>query len=384
MFKFCCLLFALSAIGHAPSQTLQVEKPKPPRIFKAVRSPEVAADGKVTFRFFAPNAKAVSLSRDGAKDTKMTKDERGFWTYTTEPLQPDYYCYYFIVDGVQSGDPANTLMKPMITGGNENIVHVPGPTTLSWEENDVPHGVIHRHHYQSKVVGESRDFLVYTPPGYNPSARKTYPVLYLLHGVMESEIAWTNAGKANIILDNLIAQNKSKPMLIVMPLCYGFANAPDRVGEIFMSSIKQQQAWMDKVSETILTEIIPQVESSYKVGKNRESRAIAGLSMGGAESLYIGLNHLDKFANVGSFSGAFVMYGPSLEPWFPNVSKRHPKVNLVTIDCGTEDFLIQPNRTTKTWLKKQGFTLTEAETPGAHTWMVWRRNLTEFLPLLFR
>jgi enterochelin esterase family protein len=364
------LLSALAA-------TLPAQTAKPPRFLKAVRSPEVQADGRVTFRFFAPNAKKVGLERDWGPRLPMTVDEKGVWSLTTDVLPPDLYVYTFVVDGAQFADPANESMKPIVTGGTESLVLVPGTSPLPWEERAVPHGVVHRHRYASPTVGESRDFLVYTPPGYKPS--KTYPVLFLLHGVMEGESAWTTAGRANVILDNLIAEGKAKPMLVVMPLGYGVPNVPDRVGDILLGR-SQPQKEMDNVGAMILKEIAPEVERSYRVAKGPKNRAIAGLSMGGAQALYLGVNHPKEFGAVGSFSGAFIMYGAKFDPWFPK-----PKTDaLVWIACGKEDFLFNVNRQVKTWLKGQSVRFEEIETPGAHTWHVWRRNLIEFAPLLFK
>src|SRR2546423_6259277 len=184
-------------------------------------SPEVHADKRVTFRFRAPNAKEVSLTLEGTPESiPMQKDDQGLWTVTTAPLEPDYYGYSFIPDGVHLIDPENPLMKPNLLGTTSQV-HVPGLAALAWETNSVPHGEVHHHFYKSNVVGDERDFYVYTPPGYDARAKKKYPVLYLLHGFSDDASGWTAVGRAHVILDNLIAQGKAKPMLIVMPLGYG-------------------------------------------------------------------------------------------------------------------------------------------------------------------
>ncbi|MGV3616778.1 MAG: alpha/beta hydrolase-fold protein [Fimbriimonas sp.] len=348
-----------------------------PRIFKAVRSPEVHPDRRATFRFFAPNAKKVSLERDWGPRVDMTMDAKGVWSFTSEGLPPDIYTYSFVVDGVQLGDPGNPWLKPSVTGGVESLVRVPGTKALPWEERDGRHGAVHRHRYDSAAVGEAREFLVYTPPGYNPKV--AYPVLFLLHGVMESEGAWTAAGRAHVILDNLIADRKAKPMIVVMPFGYGMANVPDRVGDIF-SGRRDNQRDMDAVGKTIFEEITPEVERLYRTARGPKNRAIAGLSMGGAQALYLGLKEPHRFGAVGSFSGAFIMYGAKLDAWFPN-----PKTNAkIWIACGKEDFLINPNRQMRTWLTGKSVPFEWTETPGTHTWQVWRRNLAEFAPRLFR
>ena len=185
-----------------------------------VVSPEVLPDNRVTFRFRAPNVKEVALSLEGAsKDLTMQKDEQGVWSVTSEPLTPDFYGYSFVADGVHLIDPSNPLMKPNLLNTTSQV-HVP-EASLPWEVGDVPHGEVHHHFYKSTVVGDQRDFYVYTPPGYDGRRKQTYPVLYLLHGFSDDASGWTAVGRANVILDNLIAQGKTKPMVVVMTLGYG-------------------------------------------------------------------------------------------------------------------------------------------------------------------
>jgi enterochelin esterase family protein len=351
------------------------------QVTQPVRSPEVSADHRVTFRFRAPNAREVILAREGASRLPMQKDEQGVWSVTTEPLEPDLYGYSFVVDGVNLIDPGNPLMKPNLLN-TQSMVHVPGPASLPWEVNDVPHGAVHHHFYKSKVVGDDRDFYVYTPPGYDPSARKLYPVLYLLHGFSDDASGWTAVGRAQVILDNLIAQGKAKPMLIVMPLGYG---APEIVAPNFAGfrdpNIRQRN--YDRFRDALLTEVIPSVEKAYRVTKDRGSRAIAGLSMGGAESLSVGLNALDRFAWVGAFSSGGL--SDDFNAAFPRLdSSANAQLRLLWIACGTDDRLIDGSRKFRDWLQSKAVRHTGIETPGAHTWMVWRRNLASFAPLLFQ
>jgi enterochelin esterase family protein len=354
------------------------------RIDKAVFSPEVLPDGRIIFRFRAPGAQKASLARDGAPRLPMAKDAEGTWSVTIGPLAPDLYSYNFIVDGVALADPSNCLQKPIITGGSESLVRVPGPPGLSWESRDVPHGVLHLHCYQSAVVGETREFWVYTPPGYDPAGPERYPLLYLLHGVMEDASAWRTAGRANLILDNLIAEQKATPMLVVMPLGYGFPDAPDRMAEQFAGATTQKKL-LDVMTRCLLEEITPEVEKTYRVQKSVEGRAIAGASMGGSQALYIGLNHPDRFGWVGSFSGAFIMYAQPYEKEFPDLNKKvNERLHLLWLSCGTEDFLLKSNRGCQSWLKSKGVRFTAAEPAGGHTWPVWRRNLTEFASLIFK
>jgi enterochelin esterase family protein len=310
----------------------------------------------------------------------MQKDEQGVWSVTTDPLEPDFYGYSFEADGVRLIDPSNHLMKPNLLN-TQSVVHVPGPASLPWELNDVPRGVIHHHFYRSEIVGDDRDFYVYTPPAYSPKAKKLYPTLYLLHGFSDDASAWTAVGRAHVILDNLIAQGKAKPMIVVMPLGYG---APEIVSQGFGAhdaSLRQRN--FQKFRDTLVNEVIPQVEAAYRVSKDRKSRAVAGLSMGGAESLLTGLNTLDHFAWIGAFSSAELPEEFNTE--FPTLdSKANSQLRLLWIACGTDDHLIDINRKFRDWLKSKAIQHTDIETPGAHTWMVWRRNLASFASLLFQ
>jgi enterochelin esterase-like enzyme len=347
-----------------------------------VVSPEVHPDNRVTFRFRDPNAKLVQVSLEGAPNALTTqKDEAGVWSVTTDPLTPDFYGYAFLADGVHLIDPSNPLLKPNLLN-RENQVHVPGSASLPWEMNDVPHGEIHHHFYKSAVVGDQRDFYVYTPPKYDPKGKQTYPVLYLLHGYSDDASGWTAVGRAHVILDNLIAEGKAKPMLIVMPLGYG---APAMLtlgfGAFRHTEIRDEN--FSKFRAALLTEVIPRVEASYLVVKDRNSRAIAGLSMGGSESLLTGLNSLDKFAWIGAFSSGGIP--EDFHKDFPGLDAQAAKqLRLLWIACGTDDRLIDINRNFRKWLQTQNIPHTDIETPGAHTWMVWRRNLAALAPLLFR
>jgi len=344
-------------------------------------SPEVHPDGSVTFRFHAPNAVDVKLELEGAETVPMHKDDRGVWSATTAPLDPDYYGYSIIVDGVRSLDPVNPLLVPnLIDPGN--AVHVPGPPSLPWEVNDVPRGEVHRHFYKSAVAGDDRDYYVYTPPGYDPTANNTYPVLYLLHGFSDDASGWTAVGQANVILDNLIAQGKVKTMIVVMPLGYGTMEFV-RMGWGSWDHANLRDKNLTKFREALLTEVMPRVEGEYRIAKDRSSRAIAGLSMGGTESLLTGLNNPDKFAWIGAFSSGGIP--DDFQTSFPSLdAKVNQQIRLLWIACGTQDDLITKNRSFKQWLKSKNVQYTDIETPGQHTWMVWRRNLTEFAGLLFR
>jgi len=369
------LAVAVTAVvaGAAQSPT---QPPPPPR------SPEIGTDRRVTFRLRAPNAKEVLVAREGAARLAMQRDADGVWTVTTDPLEPDYYGYSFIVDGARVLDSVNGSIKSNLQNPG-SLLHIPG-TGLPWETSDVPHGLVHRHTYRSATVGDQRDFYVYTPPGYDAAAARRYPVLYLLHGMSDGADAWSSEiGRANVILDNLIAHGQAKPMVVVMPLGYGAPEILDvrwRGGPADPALGRRNR---EVFARALLNEVLPTVEKEYRVATDRQSRAIAGLSMGGAESLSTGLNALDRFAWIGAFSSGGLP--ADLPATFPSLdASANGQLRVLWIACGTEDQLITANRQLREWLTSKGVRHTAVETPGAHTWMVWRRNLAAFAPLLFQ
>ncbi len=367
----------------------------------AIHSPEVSADGKVTFRLRDANAKEVAVTGIGER-LVMQKDEQGIWSATTGPLQPDLYTYSFSVDGANFIDPLNGLFKSSYAGAGNSMVRVPG--AAPWNPTEGAHGAVTRYRYHSASIGDDRDYFVYTPPNYDPKRKDPYPVFCLLHGLGDDASSWLNVGAANIILDNLINQGKAKPMIMVNTLGYGTSDGP--AGAMGAGMIPAY-------AKALVEEVLPQVEKNYHAAKDRNHRAIAGLSMGGAESIYTGLTYTDHFAYIGSFSGAFVMW-PRANPAPPpapgeagrgrggrgpqrmedaDFVKNFPALSAKTgllqlrvfwIACGLDDGLITVNRQFKTWLKSKDIQFTEAEVPGfAHVWPLWRRNLTELAPLLF-
>ena len=369
----CALLLVLQILS------LPAFSQSPARIV----SPEVQGDGRITFRLRAPNAAKVEVAIEGqGPATPMQQDEQGIWSATVGPLSPDIYGYSLVADGTSLIDPSNPLLKPNLLT-TQSAVHIPGPSSLPWEFNDVPHGEIHHHFYRSKIADGDRDFYVYTPPGYEANSKQDYPVLYLLHGFSDAADGWSTVGRANLILDNLISQGKAKPMVVVMPLGYGDMEIVRR-GWGGWSDKKLAWRNLSKFTDVLLGEVMPQVEESYKVRKDRDSRAVAGLSMGGAESLLTGLNHPDKFAWIGAFSSGGID-NQEFSQEFPGLdANTNKQLKLLWIACGTEDELIKINRDFKSWLKEKGVQYTDIETPGMHTWMVWRRNLAALAPLLFR
>lgn len=347
-------------------------------------SHEVHADGTIAFLYLDATAGKVLLHLEGAAEPlPMEKDSAGMWSVVTPPLVPEIYGYSFDVDGQEQGDPHNAEVTPnLIAVGN--MVAVPGATPQLWEARDVPHGLVHHHFYTSKVVsgladGQS-DYYVYTPPGYDPKKGRRYPVLYLLHGWSDKANGWIAVGKANFIFDNLLAEGKVKPMVVVMPLAYGDMKfvLNGHGGGDDNAAISRN---VDLFSQALLSEVLPQVESEYRVSKKRDDRAIAGLSMGGLESLTVGLTHPELFAWVGGFSSAV---GHGDEQRLAGVNGKSANLRLLWIACGTEEQLLAPNRKFIAWLKTKDVAATAVETPGRHTWMVWRDDLARFAPLIFQ
>jgi enterochelin esterase-like enzyme len=374
-----------------------------------VKSPELSADGRVTVRLRAPNAKEV-LVAIGGKRLSMAKDDQGVWSATTDVLAPDYYTYSLVVDGATLNDPANRQVQTSF-GSFQSLVVVPGPQPWLPQPN-VARGAVTRHTFHSTVANDDREFFVYTPAGYDAHRAQAYPVLYLLHGLGDDAERWVNAGGANVILDNLIAQGKAVPMVMVTTLGYGVPNGP--AGAMTAENITGY-------TKILLDEVMPRVDKGYHVSRSREQRAIAGLSMGGAETLYTGLNHLDTFAWMASFSGAYVMWpeanarteapagapaaAPPANPGgrggrggiqvmdeaafaknFPALTaKDNARIRMLFIACGTADGLIGVNRQFKGWLKSKNVQFTELEVPDiGHVWPLWRQNLTDVAQQLFQ
>jgi enterochelin esterase family protein len=348
-------------------------------------STEVHANRSITFRYSAPAAKEVNLYFEAlARPLPLQKDSQGIWWFKTEPVAPDIYAYSFVVDGQRVLDPTNPEIKYNLFA-TENLVYVPGAKSLPWEINDVPHGVLHRHHYRSAIIGEERDVWVYTPPGYDAASAQKLPVLYLLHGFSDAEDAWVTMGRAHVILDNLIAQGAAKPMLIVMPRGYGNREVVAG-GWALLRTPDWQKTWQAsnaKFGESLFNEIIPLVERNYNVGAEGSARAIAGLSMGGTQSLLIGLGSPERFAWIASFSAGGMP--DDYEQRFSGINDRlRDRLKLLWIGCGSDDGLISNNRKFSAWLKFQGVVHTWEETPGRHNFLVWRRYLAHVMPLLFQ
>jgi enterochelin esterase-like enzyme len=380
----CLAIWPLVAKAQPAAKPARSEAPVP-LTPAPPKNPQVDPDGSVIFSLAMPNAAKVELHLEGAAQPfPMTKGADGTWSVTVPKLAPQYYSYTFDVDGTSVLDPHNVTIKPSFFS-TQNVFLVPGQPPMSWEAAGVPHGSVHHHYYRSSIVGVNSEYYVYTPPNFDP--KKKYPVLYLLHGYSDDPSAWTSMGKANVILDNLIAQGKAKPMIVVMPLGYGTMDMITR----------GWTAWRDpelvvrnftKFSDALFQEVMPLVKKQYPISDKREEYAVAGLSMGGSESLLVGLNHAGDFAYVGAFSAGGLGQG-NYSPSFPGITAQsaaeiNAKLRVLWIACGTEDGLFPANQKFIAWLKEKGLQPTAIQTPGMHAWMVWRDNLTNFAPLLFQ
>ena len=370
----CLPLFAAAQTPTAPAPANAASPAAQPPAPPPYLSPEIHTDNTVTLRLRAPNAQKVDLVLEGAV-TPMQQGADGLWSGTTAVLAPEIYAYRFIVDGTAILDPRNTDVRDNLQNLWSNLT-VRGTPPEPWELQSIPHGIVEHHFYTSQVVlglpNNQSDYYVYTPPGYNAKAKGKYPVLYLLHGYSDAADGWPSVGKANFILDSLIDSGKAKPMIVVMTLGYGNMAVlkPGRTPELSAQSV-------DLYQKALITEVIPQIEATYPVSKKREDRAIAGLSMGGHESLVIGLTHPELFAWIGTFSAGSIAQLPTITPQKANL-------RLLWMACGVDDALLKPNQTVIAALKAQGLAVTSIETPGHHQWPVWRDNLIHFAPLLFQ
>ena len=346
------------------------------RFERPIVSPEVHADRTVTFRVRAQNATNVTVSGEWPGGSKpMTNDGRGNWSATVGPLASELYGYSFSIDGFQTLDPANSAVKPM-RSPRTSILEVPGTPPLIHEFNpDVPHGTVREHWYQSKALNRRRSLHVYTPPGYDKS-RRDLPVLYLLHGAGDNDATWTALGRAQVILDNLLAQKKIKPMIVVMTDGHASSWPPG-------TNAAERARGTTLYENDLLGDVMPFVESNYRTINKRESRAIIGLSMGGGQSLGVGLNHLDRFAWVGAMSAA-VPETNALSAVLDDPKGTNRKLKLLWIAIGKDDFLLKRNQDFHALLEGKGVNHTFKITEGNHSWPVWRKYLAEFAPLVFQ
>ncbi|MEO6992287.1 MAG: alpha/beta hydrolase-fold protein, partial [Lacunisphaera sp.] len=351
-----CLAFALCAQAQAP-------RPLP------IQSPVVHPDHTVTFSLRAPDAKQVELSGQFLHGNQpMQKAETGVWSLTVGPVEPNLYPYNFVVDGVGVADPSNQDIFPN-EGFKASLVDIPGDTHPIYSVQDVPHGELTYCYYQSKTLKRTRPLIVYTPPGYRAGTDK-YPVLYLVSGTTDTEETWFKVGRANAILDNLIAQKKAVPMIIVLPYGNMMNGTP-------MPSSPEAAKMYQVFNDELVGNIIPYVEANYRVRSDREHRAIAGFSRGGGQTLFTGFNNLDKFAYIASYSAYLTT--EVFDQYFPGVS-AHPdatnrQLKLLWLGVGKSDFLYQPAVTFMELLKARKLEHQTLITEGGHTWMNARHYL---------
>ncbi|UCD51888.1 MAG: esterase family protein [Phycisphaerales bacterium] len=354
-----CLVVLLSVLGMRPAVAQRRDAPV---------WPQVGSDRTVTFHLRAPQAQRVLLNANFLPEPgAMTKDAEGLWSITSAPLAPEIYEYDFTVDGLTIPDPANPFVK-VWRRRSRSMVLVPGNPPKFFEEQNVSHGTVHVQRYRSRSLDVTRGLYVYTPPGYETARQETYPALYLLHGSGDTEDAWTIVGRANVILDNAIAVGRARPMIVAMP--YGHTPGAGR---------GNRQAF----EADLIGDVIPFVEKRYRVRADAADRAIVGLSMGGGQSLRIGLGHPDLFAWVGAFSSS-APSAEELQKLLAQPDELNEKLKLLWVGCGREDFLFERNQQFRRALEAQGIEYIAHITDGGHEWRLWRRYLNEILPLLFR
>jgi enterochelin esterase-like enzyme len=363
---------------------------------RRIISPEIQPDNKVILRLYAPHSIGVAVNGEwmtGAVTREnLVRNDTGMWSITLGPLQPEFYGYTFIVDGVTVLDPSNPQIKRDGVR-NASVLLVPGKESDLYTVKNVPHGTLSKVWYESLTLNLTRRMYIYTPPGYESNVKTKYPVLYLLHGAGGDEDAWTTLGRAPIILDNLIALGKAKPMIIVMTngnpsqmATAGDAPAPVRMearaagGPGGMAS--------GNFEESVVKDVIPYIESHYRVLKDKDNRALAGLSMGGMQTQNISNNNPDLFSYIGVFSMGIMNFNQSNT----NVNDLGPKINalknsgikLYWIGCGKDDFVYASVKTLRETLDKYNFKYIYRESTGGHTWANWRIYLSEIAPLLFK
>jgi enterochelin esterase-like enzyme len=350
---------------------------------QATPSPEVQSDGRVTFRITAPKASEVTLRGDWMETpgpVKLQKDEKGVWSVTLGPLRPDFYSYSFNVDGVKTLDPRNATIKQGISS-LDNMFFLPGADAAFEDIKDVRHGEIRKVWYQSSTLGMQRRMHIYTPPGYD-SSKDRYPVFYLLHGGGDEDSGWSTVGRAGFILDNLLAENKAKPMLVVMP--NGSLPRPATAGTTAAGAASAQ----DRFTNELLNDVIPFVERNYRVVPDRENRALAGLSMGGGQTLRVVTTHPDRFAYVGVWSAGGGRNAADFEKqnaaFLGSADNVNKMVKLFSISVADKDFTFAGSKSLSELLTKHGIKNELHVSGGGHTWINWRHYLNDFAPLLFR
>ncbi|MCA1963926.1 MAG: hypothetical protein LDL31_08285 [Prosthecobacter sp.] len=338
-------------------------------------SPEVGTDGAVTFRLKAGGAQKVELRGQWDRQPQpLQRGEDGLWSLTLPQVPAGVWEYQFIVDGLGMLDPANPMLKPQ-RSPSTSILHLPGNPPKPWDYQDVPHGTVHQHSHLSRSLGRMREIWVFTPAHYEADTDRKYPLLVLQHGSGDRHETWVVHGKAHWILDHLIAAKKAVPMVVMMidghPLGMVPRDQPDRRAESLRAFQKE-----------LLEEALPLVEKTYRIASGPENHAIAGLSMGGWQALSTGMNHLELFGTVGSFSGA--VDPAEIQAALAAPDRTNASLRLLWIACGDKDFLLERNQALIAELKDKGIQHEWLLTQGDHSWPVWRGYLADFAPRLFR
>jgi enterochelin esterase-like enzyme len=367
-----CVFSAIILMTSAQTEESKPATPanKPQRI----TSPEILPDNRVSFRLRAPEAKKVSLYGEwDGKTVTMTKEDV-VWSVTVGPLTPALYGYTLVIDGLRTIDPSNPNVKPA-RSPNTSILEIPSNPPRLDEFQNVPHGTLHLHDYKSKALDVVRHLQVYTPPGYEKS-QESLPALYLFHGSGDNQAGWTAIGRAHYILDNLIAQGKAKPMVIVMTDGHAASSPPGtKIAELLAHNTAAFEG-------DLLKDVMPFIESNYRVKTDRDSRAICGLSMGGGQALTIGCNHLELFSWIGGFSSA-IFEPEKTGGVMLSDGAANEKIRLLWVACGKADNLVKQAEKFSELLNEKKIRHDLKITEGNHSWPVWRLYLVDFLPLLF-
>jgi enterochelin esterase-like enzyme len=373
-----CMFFFYNAVGQIPEGS----KPAPTNI-RSNDCPCILSDLRIVFKVNAPDAGKIQVDLGRLYD--MQKDEKGIWTVATDPQVPGFHYYSLVIDGVRVSDPASESFYG--TGRMSSAIDIPEEGADFYTIKNVPHGDIRSNIYFSKTTGTWRNLNIYVPPGYDGEKNSQYPVLYIQHGGGEDERGWAIQGKTSMILDNLIAEGKATPMLVVIP--NGNVSRPG------MTAAGYSEEAMAAFKEELFGSVIPFIESKYMVKPGAVNRAIAGLSMGGGQAFYTGLRNTDIFANVGVFStGLFGGIGRQPATVFDpdtvipgiltNQELFNKKLKVFYISVGEQDPRIEPTKKLIQTLRNNGLKVDFASFPGSHEWQVWRKSLHDFAQKLFK